>query len=65
MGVVNKAQWGGCGQYGTVKAIGTLTLKWSIVTKSGKNGRMSSIFNKLHSSRNRIALDMRYHNNYN
>ena len=32
------------------------TLKWSMVTKSGKKGRMSSILSRLHSFRNIIAL---------
>ena len=36
------------------------TLKWSMVTKSGKKGKMSSIFNKSHSCRNSMARRMSF-----
>ena len=37
-----------------------LALKWSMVTKSGKKGKMSSIFSLSHSCRNSIALAMSF-----
>ena len=40
-----------------------VTLKWSIVTKSGKNGKISSIFNRSQSFKKFIALQIKKQQN--